>query len=122
MTISFDDIPGTLRIPFVGVEINASNAAQGSALQPYRHLIIGQSIAAGTAAANSLHRVTSAEAVATLAGRGSILHRQAIKHFLNNQFTETWIGVLEDDGAAVATVALGYKASVPDGLLCLTVF
>lgn len=104
MTISFDDIPGTLRIPFVGVEINASNAAQGSALQPYRHLIIGQSIAAGTAAANSLHRVTSAEAVATLAGRGSILHRQAIKHFLNNQFTETWIGVLEDDGAAVATV------------------
>lgn len=104
MTISFDDIPGTLRIPFVGVEINASNAAQGSALQPYRHLIIGQKIASGTATANTLVRVTNDETVATLAGRGSILHRQARAHFANNQFTETWIGVLDDNGAGVAKI------------------
>lgn len=100
--ISFNSVAANLRVPFVTVEFDATRAAQGAALLTYRVLIIGQKRSTGTASANSLHRVTSAAQVLTLAGRGSLLHRQAIAFFANNQFTECWIGVLEDNGAGVA--------------------
>lgn len=105
MTISFNAIPSNLRIPFVAVEFDSSRSAQGPALLAYRALIIGQKIAAGTATANTLYRVTSPEDVITLGGRGSMLHRQAVAWFGVNRFTETWIGVLDDDGGAVAATA-----------------
>jgi phage tail sheath gpL-like len=95
-------IPSNLRIPFVAVEFDPSRAQQGPALLAYRALIIGQKISAGTATANTLVKVTSADQVATLAGRGSMLHRQAKAWFANNAFTETWLGVLDDNGAGVA--------------------
>jgi phage tail sheath gpL-like len=95
-------IPTNLRVPFFAVEIDNSRAEQGPALLQYRGLLIGQKTAAGTASANSLHRVTSAEQVSTLAGRGSMLHRQAKAWFAANKFTELYIGVLEDNGAGVA--------------------
>jgi len=102
MTISFNSIPANLRVPFVAVEIDNSRAQQGPALLPYRVLLIGQKTSGGSAAANSLHRVTSADQVIALAGRGSMLHRMAMAYFRNNRFTETWIGVLEDSGAGTA--------------------
>jgi phage tail sheath gpL-like len=102
MTISFNEIPSNLRVPFVAVEFDASQASQGPALLAYRALVIGQKRSTGTAAANSLHRVTSADQVMALAGRGSILHRQAIAWFASNRITETWIGVLDDNAAGVA--------------------
>ncbi len=102
MSISFNSIPNNLRIPFVAAEIDPSQAAQGPALLAYRELMVGQKVAAGSAAANSLHKVTSPEDVIGLAGRGSILHRMAIARFKNNNSIECWIGVLDDDGAGVA--------------------
>jgi phage tail sheath gpL-like len=101
VTITFNEIPTNLRIPFVAAEFDSSLAAQGPALLAYRTLIIGQKTSAGSAAANSLHKVTSPEDVIALAGRGSLLHRQAIAYFKSNRITETWIGVLADDGAGV---------------------
>ena len=102
MTISFNQIPGGLRVPFVGAEIDSSLASQGPALLVYRGILIGQKTDDGTAAAGSLHRVTSAAQVSQLAGRGSMLHRMAIAWFASNTSTELWIGVLADDGSAVA--------------------
>lgn len=90
-----------LRAPFVAVEFDATRASQGAAALPYKALIIGQKTGEGTAAANTRYRVTSADDVATYAGRGSQLHRQALKWFANNTFTETWIGVLNDNSAGV---------------------
>lgn len=101
MSISFSKIPANLRVPFVGAEFDESLASQGPALLAYRALLIGQKTATGTAAANSLHKVTSADQVRTLAGPGSLLHRKAIAWFASNTFTELWIGVLADDGAGV---------------------
>lgn len=95
-------IPTNIRIPFVSVEIDNSRATQGPALLSYRSLLIGQKTSAGSQGANTIARVTSAAQVATLAGRGSMLHRMAQKYFANNSFTETYIGVLSDDGAGVA--------------------
>jgi len=100
--MNFNAVPSALRVPFVAVEFDNSRAQQGPALLPYRALIIGQKTAAGSAAANSLHRVTNVDQVIALAGRGSMLHRQALAWFAGNRFTEAWIGVLEDDAAAVA--------------------
>lgn len=94
-------IPSALRVPFMAVEFDNTRASQGAALLAYRALLIGQRTGQGTATANTLRRVTSADAVATFAGRGSLLHRQAIKYFANNTFTETWIGVLDDNAAGV---------------------
>lgn len=102
MAISFNSVPSNLRVPFVAVEVDNSRASQGPALLSYKALLVGQKTSAGTAAANSLHRVTSADQVLTLAGRGSLLHRMAIAWFAANKSTETYIGVVEDNGAGVA--------------------
>jgi phage tail sheath gpL-like len=100
--ISFNSVPSNLRVPFMAVEFDATRASQGPALLTYRALMIGQKTSAGTWTANTLNNVISAAQVLTGAGRGSMLHRQAIAWFANNQSTELWIGVLADNGAGVA--------------------
>lgn len=100
--VAFNDIPNDLRIPFTAIEFDNTRASQGPALLSYRALLIGQKIAAGTATADTIHRVTNADQVVTLAGRGSELHRMALAWFASNTSTELWIGVLDDDGSGVA--------------------
>lgn len=118
--VSFNEIPTNLRIPFVTAEIDGSNAAKGPSALAYRALIIGQKISAlGTAVADTLYKVTSADQVATLAGRGSQLHRQARAWFANNRSTELWIGVLADNAGGVAatgTVTITGPATAPGTL------
>ncbi len=112
MTISFSGIPSNLRVPAVFAEFNNTRAAGGSALMPYRALIIGQKTSAGTATANTIVRCTSVAEAITLGGRGSMLHRQAKAWFANNQFTELYLGVLDDNGAGVlATKTLTFSGT-----------
>lgn len=100
--ISFNSVPSNLRVPFFTAEFDATKASQGPVLLAYRCLLIGQKTSAGTGTANAVYHVTSADQVLTYAGRGSMLHRQAIAWFQNNQVTELWIGILADNGAGVA--------------------
>lgn len=102
MTISFNTISSTQREPTFSVELDGSKAQQGPTTLAYKGLLVGQKLVSGTAAANSVVRVTSPEQVITYAGRGSLLHRQAIAWFANNKVTELWLGVLADDGAGTA--------------------
>lgn len=102
MAISFDNIPTTLRVPFVFAEFNSSRAQQGPSLLAYRGLIIGQKLSTGTATADTVVRCTSVEQAITLGGRGSMLHRQALGWFASNRSTELWIGVLADNAGGVA--------------------
>lgn len=102
MSISFNAIPTTLRVPFVAVEFDNSRAQQGPAILPFRALMIGQKLAAGTATADTAQRVTSVDQIITLAGRGSLLHRMGLAWYATNRSTELWIGVLADNGAGVA--------------------
>lgn len=102
MSISFNSIPTNLRVPFTAVEFDNRNAQQGPGLISYRTLLIGQKTAGGTATANTIVKVSNADQVAGFAGRGSMLHRMALAYFANNKFTETWMGVLADNGAGVA--------------------
>lgn len=101
------DFLSGFRVPFFSVIFDPSQASQGPGALQYSGLLIGQRTAAAAAlpaapAANTIHRVTSVGAVIDLAGRGSILHRQAVGWFANNNQTELWIGLLDDDGAGVA--------------------
>lgn len=102
MTVPFASVPNNVRVPFFAVEFDPSRASQGPSLLAYSALLIGQKITAGTATANTIVRCTSANQAATLAGRGSQLHRMAIAWFANNKYTECWLGVLDDNGAGVA--------------------
>lgn len=100
--VQFNQIPPGGRVPGAYVEIDSRRAQQGSGLKAYAALIIGQKLAAGTAAANTIVPVTSEAQAVALAGRGSQLHRMARAWFRNNQETPTFLGVLADDGAGVA--------------------
>src|SRR5690349_10658200 len=114
MTINFNSIPSNLRIPFVAVEFDTSKATQGPALLAYKAILIGQKVSAGTQTADTVVKVTNIDQVITLAGRGSMLHRQALAWFASNKSTELWLGVLADNGAGVAatgTIVVGGPAT-----------
>lgn len=102
MAISFNSIPSNQRLPAVVAEFDNSQASQGPALLAYRGLIIGQKLAAGIAIADTIYKVANVDQVITLAGRGSMLHRQALGWFASNKSTEVWIGVLADNAGGVA--------------------
>lgn len=119
--VSFNDVPNNLRVPFVAAEFDASRASQGPALLAYRALLLGQKMNSGSASANSLHRVTNADEVVALCGRGSMLHRMALAWFAGNKSTETWIGVLADSSSGVrasGTVTVSGTATA-DGTISL---
>lgn len=100
--VSFAQVPSNLRVPFAAVEYNSSQATQGPSLLAYKAILIGQKLSAGTAAADSVVRVFNIGDVIAAAGRGSMLHRQAIGWFASNKSTELWLGVLSDNGAGTA--------------------
>jgi phage tail sheath gpL-like len=102
MSISFNSVPSNIRIPFVAVEFDSSKAQQGPALLAYKALLIGQKLTAGTFTADALVKVSNIDQVITGAGRGSMLHRQALAWFASNKSTELWLGVLSDNGGGVA--------------------
>jgi phage tail sheath gpL-like len=102
MSISFNDVPSNLRIPFLSVEFDPSQAQQGPALLQYQGLMIGQKLAAGSQAADTTVQITNADQAIPLFGQGSMLHRMAIAWFASNKETPLKCGVLADDGAAVA--------------------
>jgi phage tail sheath gpL-like len=96
-------VPANLRVPFVAVEFDNALASQGAPLLEYRALIIGQKTSGGSAAASSVVRVTNEDEVIELAGQGSMLHRQYLAWMEENEgVTETYLGVLADNGAGVA--------------------
>ena len=102
MTISFNDISLTSRIPRVAVEFDSSQAAQGPALLDYTALMLAQKVTAGTGVADSLNPITSVDQAITLCGRGSIGHRMAIAWFASNNSTELILAILDDNGAGAA--------------------
>jgi hypothetical protein len=100
--VAYNQIPSSLRTPFVAVEFDNSRAAKGPALLAYRALLIGQKIAAGHRGRRHDRQCTSEKQAATLCGRGSQLHLMARAWFKVNKSTELWLLVLADNGAGVA--------------------
>lgn len=102
MPISFNQVPSANRVPFVFVEFDNSNAIQGAQVLPYRALLIGQKLVAGSAVADTPVRVTSLAQAKTLFGDGSVLAGMFAAWFDQNDFTEVWALPVADNGAGVA--------------------
>lgn len=101
MPISFNEIPVNLRVPYVYTEYDATRANQGPGIQPFKGLIVGQRLAAGEVAALTPIRITSVAQAKRYFGEGSILHRQAMGWFADNQSTEVWAVAFADGGGWV---------------------
>lgn len=110
MPIDFQNIPITLRVPGVYVEIDNRLAFGGLFRLKEKILVLGQKLAAGTAAANTPVQVTRTGQAAELFGRGSMLHAMFVALKEANGFSESWALPLDDNGAGVAatgTITIG---------------
>lgn len=109
MPISFNKVAVNLRTPGVFTEYDASQATTGPGVQPYKSLLIGQKLAAGTQAALTPVRITSAAVASNLFGAGSIIHRQAVAWFEENTTSELWAIAFDDPtGSAAATGSIAF--------------
>lgn len=109
MSISFNGIPASIRVPLAYMEFDSSNAVTGTPVNPYRLLVIGQRLASGVHAALSPIRVTSADQAATLFGVGSMLHAMFTAIKAADGYTETWALAADDASSgqkATSTVTL----------------
>lgn len=121
MTIGFKQLPPTVRVPLFYAEIDNSRANSGVFSQ--RALIVGQKLAAGSAAAN-VPAISQGVADAKSAfGQGSDLARMVDAYRQNDSFGELWCLPLSDDAggtAATGSVALTGPAT-GNGMLALYV-
>lgn len=110
--MDFNAIPVDIRTPGAFIEIDASRASSGLPLKPATILVIGQKLAAGTAAANAPVRVASYDQAVQLFGRASQLARMFKALKAVNDTTETWASPLADDAAGVmATKTLTFAGT-----------
>ncbi len=101
MTVSFSNIPDSLRVPLFYVEVD--NSMANSATQTQRTLIIGQMTGEGTATPGTAYRCSSASTAAGLCGEGSMLHTMLTAYLENDSYGETWLLPLADDDSEMTT-------------------
>ncbi len=124
MTIGFDKIANTQRVPGSYTEFNNELANKGATLKAFRALIVGQVLANATAEIGKMAQVSRKEQVTALAGPGSMLAIGAASWFVNlGDQIETWVLPLADDAAAVAaTGSIKFTGTVQEaGILSVYV-
>jgi phage tail sheath gpL-like len=122
-SVSFNAIPGSIRVPGTYVEADSSRAVRGLSEWPARVAILGQKITAGTQPAATPVRVTSAAQGRTLFGRGSLLAHMIEAWFRAAPPTELWAVALDDVGGganATCTITTTGTASAA-GVVALTI-
>ena len=105
MTITFNNIPKSIRTPGTYGEIDASRALQGLVANPHKVLILGQKIAAGTVPFDTLVAISKDGLADGFFGPGSILARMCNVYKANNQFTEIFAMALGSGIAGAAAEA-----------------
>jgi phage tail sheath gpL-like len=103
--ISFNTIPADIRTPGQHIEFDSSRAVSGLAAIENRVLIVGQKLAAGSAAELTLQPVFDASQAAALFGRGSMLARMVAAYKKVDRYSQV-VAIAIDD-AAGATAATG---------------
>lgn len=120
MTISFAQIPVTIRTPGQYVEFDNSLANKGLVRDMVRVLLLGQPLPTGTAAPLVPVRVLSADHAVSLFGRGSMLAGMAAAFKKGNEDSDLWAVPVADNAAgqaAVGTVTMGGSAVAAGTLL-----
>lgn len=98
--VSFNYIPANVRVPLFYAEMDNSQA--GYFTQNKRALLIGQKLAAGSAAVNTPFLVSTTDMAKTLFGTGSMLARMHAAFRAQDSFGEVWCIAVADAGAGVA--------------------
>lgn len=102
MTIGFNTIPASLRVPLFYAEMDASQANQGTFAK--RTLLLGQMLATGLAQPATPYLVTTPSVAISLFGRGSMLARMAAVARANDPMGDIWaIPQVEPAAGAAAT-------------------
>lgn len=109
MSIGFDNIPSTLRVPLAYIEFNNTRAVAGTPDIPFKLMVIGQRLATGAVSALTPTRILSAEQAEAAFGRGSMLAEMFRYLKGANKMVETWAIALDD---AVAGVKAAGKISI----------
>lgn len=123
MSVSFNAIPGSIRVPGSYVEIDNSRAIRGLSEWPARVLMIGQRLAAGQVAAGVPTRIFDVAQARLAFGRGSMLANMAEAWFRASPPTELWCNAQEDVGGgaqATCTITIGGAATAA-GIIALLV-
>ena len=98
MAVAFNEVPADLNIPIIAVEFDSSQA--GATGTPFRSLVIGQRLSAGTVAAETPFLVSSDAAAEAGAGRGSQLALMVAAFRRAARFAELWAVGLDDASGA----------------------
>lgn len=106
MTITFNNVPAGLLVPFVAVEFDSSRATSGlSAAQKYVGLLVGQMTDEGEATAGEMVQIASASQATRLFGTGSQLASMCAAWLAKNQVNELWAFPMDDPYGGVAAEA-----------------
>ena len=100
--IAFNAIPASIRKPGKYAEFNTALAVRTLPGNLQRTLIVGQRLAAGTVAANTVVDVFSDAEAATYFGRGSIAHLMVRAALKANPYLSLQVLAMDDAGASVA--------------------
>ncbi len=112
MSIIFQQIPSTLRVPGVYTETNASRAVSNNPALPKRLYIAGPRLAAGEVATGVPFRATSDAESERCAGVGSPLAEMLKVAKYANRYVELWgIGLTDNGSGVAATGSLAYASS-----------
>jgi phage tail sheath gpL-like len=101
-SISFNNIPNSIRVPGSYVEFDNSRALRGLNDWPARVLIMGQRLTTGSIAQGVPIRVIDAAQARTFFGRGSNLAHMFEAWFANLSLVEVFGIAMDDVGAGVA--------------------
>ncbi|WP_301673103.1 phage tail sheath subtilisin-like domain-containing protein [Neisseria blantyrii] len=118
--VSFDTVPGSLRVPGQYIEFNTRNAVTGLPQNPQKVLMVAPKAGGSAAALEPVQLFSDADA-ANLFGRGSLAHLMVRAAFLNNPYLDlTVIAPAEAAGtAASGDIVLGGTATA-SGVLTLS--
>ena len=103
MTISFNTIPITLYTPGSYVEYDASRATQGLQAVPHEALLIGQKLAAGSAAGGVVYTPRSPDDAIALFGAASQLAQMVAAYRRKDSLSPLHCIALDDAATAVAS-------------------
>lgn len=120
--IAFSQIAASIRKPGKYAEFNTALAVRTLPGNLQRTLIVGQRLAAGTVAANTVVDVFSDTDAATFFGRGSIAHLMVRAALVANPYLSLQVIAMDDAGAGVAaagTVTITGPATGPGVLTVL---
>lgn len=120
-SISFNEIPLNIRVPYVYTEYDSTRANQGPGIQPFKALMMGQRLSSGSVAELEPKRVTSVAQAKNYFGAGSSLHRMAMAWFAENTFTELWMVAFDEPSAGTkATHTITFTGTATEsGVLSL---